>query len=347
MVTSHRPERRQRGLSLIELLISMAIGLMLVATIAYAYVGAKQSFRTQNALSRIQENARYAFEFMAKDLRMAGYTPANLTTTAGTNIVNAPAGWDPNLRDLFGLPLIGYEDTQVGVVYPTGVVPLRGDVITAVRTDNETEYALTAHAEPAFTLSAASDLQAGDILVAADYTHAGVFQADTAAGTAVTYNTGTVTPGNSAAALGAFSGSIGSRKLYRLNGVTYFIAANASGEPSLFRRRLGRTGTSASVASEELVEGVENMQFTYGVDLTNPADRSVDVYWTANQVTAGTDGAGNNIPGTTPQEWWRRVLSVRAALTMISRSGESVAVGSADGLMRRQITNTIAIRNRL
>lgn len=353
MVGNTSPFRRspppfgQVGVSLLELLISMAIGLVLVVTIGYAYVGAKQSFRTQNALSRIQENARYAFEFMAHDLRMAGYVPANLIATAGTNIVNAPAGWDPNLINLFNLPLIGYEDTDPGVVYPAGIAPLRGDVVTVVHTDNETEYALAAHAEPTFTLTAASDIQVGDILVAADYTHAGVFQADSVAGTAVTYNTGTagVVPGNSAAALGAFSGSIGSRKLYKLNGVSFFIAANPTGEPALFRQRLGRTGTAATVATEELVEGVQDMQLLYGVDTSNPADNSVDGYWLANQITAGTNGVVN-IPGANAQDWWRRVLAVRASLIMTSRAGENVAA-SADGVMRRTITNTIAIRNRL
>ena len=67
--TSHPIRRvgryRQRGLSLIELMVSLTIGLVIVTTIGYVYVGAAATFRSLDASSRIQENVRFAFERMA------------------------------------------------------------------------------------------------------------------------------------------------------------------------------------------------------------------------------------------------------------------------------------------
>ncbi|WP_082411392.1 PilW family protein [Methylogaea oryzae] len=95
-----------RGVSLVELMIAMTLGMMLVAVIGYAFMGARQTFRTMDTLSRMQENARFVFEGIAYDLRMAGSTGCSSATQA--NVLNNPGDWDKNL---FGQPLIGYEES--------------------------------------------------------------------------------------------------------------------------------------------------------------------------------------------------------------------------------------------
>jgi type IV pilus assembly protein PilW len=334
-----------QGLSLIELMIAMAIGLILITTIGYAYVGAKQSFRAQDALSRIQENARYAFEFMAADVRMAGFTGG---TGTGTNVVNDPTTWDPKLKDLFGFPLYGQDDTTPANVTACGsplvsACYLRGDTLNVVRADNETEYAISAHADPNITLAAATtEIAAGRLMVLADYTNAAVFQIFSISGTTVNYATGGGSPGNASSSLGSFSGALGARKLYRLRGVTYFIGSNLSGEPALYRRVIGPTG---GVSSEELVEGVQDMQITYGVDTDSTVDANVNSYVSASVVTNDT---GSIFPAAanTASLRWKRVLAARITLTLRSRQELRVAT-SGDGYLRKTIVNTIAIRNRL
>lgn len=371
------PSTRQVGASLIELMIAMFIGLILVATIGNAYVGAKQGFHTLNALSRIQEGARYAFEFMGNETRMAGYTggPAN----GGTNVVNdPPSGWNPGLKHLFGdegdttrAPLIGLDDTAPANVCTTANTSpcyRQGDVLTVVHADNENEYALTDHTVPDFTLSCwpgavgcstVTPPAPGDIFVVSDYTHSAVFQISTVNSGArtVSHATGVATPDNSGTNLGVFSGPITARKLYRLKGVSFYIGTNPAGEPALYRHRLSHTGTAANATSEELVEGVENMQIMYGVDWDDTDDNNRDVngnytgrfvhaYWTAAQVSAGTDGVNNLPGGANVQARWSRVFSVRIDLTMVSRQDQSIA-STGDRLLRKTITNTLAVRNRL
>ena len=55
-------------------MIAITIGLILLGGIGYVYLGSRQTFRTQDDFSRIQENVRYALDQVGVDVRMAGYS---------------------------------------------------------------------------------------------------------------------------------------------------------------------------------------------------------------------------------------------------------------------------------
>lgn len=61
------------GLTLIELLVALAIGLFLVAGAVQAYVQGTASHRMAEVMSRLHENARFAFAAIEPDIRLAGY----------------------------------------------------------------------------------------------------------------------------------------------------------------------------------------------------------------------------------------------------------------------------------
>ena len=61
-----------QGTTLVELMVALVLGLLVVSVVGYAYVGSKQAFRMQDALSRMQENARFVFETLGYDLRQTG-----------------------------------------------------------------------------------------------------------------------------------------------------------------------------------------------------------------------------------------------------------------------------------
>jgi len=322
----------RRGFSLIELMVAMTIGLLLLAGLFAIYINVAQSSRSQGALALMQGNARYAFEIMGVDIRMAGFTGSrdlgNFVNTAGLSPTTLST-----LINL-GTPLTGYEDTNppnVCTTANTSPCYLTGDSLTVVRVDTGNKYAVSTSAGTSFTLetwpSNAAPV-AGEIFVAADYTHTAVFQVGgiNALAKTVSYGSG-ASPGNSSTNLGTFSGGNGTLALYRLSGVSYYIGTNPIGEPALYRDKLDHSGATASSTAEELVQGVEDMEITYGVD-TN-ADNNVDVYQAADSVTN-----------------WSRVLSVRITLTLVSGQNEKVGT-TGDKLLRKTFTNTIAIRNRL
>ena len=92
-----RPRRvagRARGFSLIELMVAMALGLLVSAGIITAFSASSRSSKAQNALSRVQENGRYALTRLESDLRMYGAQFRFASTGAGykTNAADAPVG---------------------------------------------------------------------------------------------------------------------------------------------------------------------------------------------------------------------------------------------------------------
>lgn len=63
----------QAGLTLLELMISLSLGLLLLTGIGTIYVGSNQTYRVQEQNARIQESGRYALDILGRSLRQAGY----------------------------------------------------------------------------------------------------------------------------------------------------------------------------------------------------------------------------------------------------------------------------------
>lgn len=92
--------RRQTGLTLVEILLAFAISAFLIAGVIQLLIGSKQTYRSSEGLSRIQENGRLALEMMARNIRMAGFYPRITTTVivAGPSPIiersqSSPPGW--------------------------------------------------------------------------------------------------------------------------------------------------------------------------------------------------------------------------------------------------------------
>ncbi len=84
------PGSRQRGRSLVELMVGMVIGLIILAALGYLFLGIRQASRTHDDISRMQESGRHALEILGIAIRQAGYR-ANVdvefsgAALAGTN----------------------------------------------------------------------------------------------------------------------------------------------------------------------------------------------------------------------------------------------------------------------
>jgi type IV pilus assembly protein PilW len=76
---------RQLGLSLVELMVAVVVGLLLIGGLIQVYLSSKQSYNAQEQLARMQEGGRFAMELITSDLRRTGYWGGNvdLTTIQG------------------------------------------------------------------------------------------------------------------------------------------------------------------------------------------------------------------------------------------------------------------------
>lgn len=64
---------KQRGLSLVELMVSITVGLVLMAGVVQLFLSSKVTFTTQQGISRVQGGGRLAIDFISEDVRMAGF----------------------------------------------------------------------------------------------------------------------------------------------------------------------------------------------------------------------------------------------------------------------------------
>ena len=324
MNNRYRPLRaRQKGLSLIELMISVTIGLILAAGIMQIFISNKQTYRLQEGLSRLQENGRFAIELLAKDLRMAGYYGCWTDATTLVNTLN-DSGTTP--YD-FNVGLDGADNAGINNSDTLIVRGAYGNGISLTDTMPNTSADL--QSQP----SAPPPLATGDIVAVSDCSGAAVFQITdyTDADGNIVHSAGAGSPGNSTSDLGSRFGPDAS--VFRIQTVQYYLAADADGEPQLMRQ----AGTSAAVA---LFEGVENFQVLYGED--SDGDGSANRYLDASQVV--------NMDN---------VVSIRIALLL--RTVEEVGgdldtrvyslLGTLfdpadDRRLRRVYTTTIKLRNR-
>ena len=114
----HRSD--QRGMGLVELMISILIGLILLGTLAYVYLGTQQTSRTHDDLSRMEESGRNAMEIIGKAVRQAGFRlDVNSTFSTSSNGIGA---------------IFGTEGGGTGASAPSDTLTIRHDPAWAVAT---------------------------------------------------------------------------------------------------------------------------------------------------------------------------------------------------------------------
>jgi len=71
-----------RGVTLVELMVAITIGLLLVVVIAQLFLGSRQTFATSDDVSRMQDNIRFSQQLLTRTIHLAGYkSQANSVTS--------------------------------------------------------------------------------------------------------------------------------------------------------------------------------------------------------------------------------------------------------------------------
>lgn len=335
----HHPRRAaQQGVSLVEIMVALVAGLILIGGVGQVYLSNKQTYRVQEAQSRLQENGRYALELLERDVRRAGYqgcrsrgsvTPniianppvvAFNTATAVTGSEATDAAWSPAVSASLGAVVAGTDTITIQFAAGCG-----GHLMGNMGVDNAN-----------IQISAANtcDLEADDVFMISDCVNADIARA-TSVSKGMTIETIAHAEGNTTNRLSKAYQS--DAEILRVYSYTYYIRNGQSGQPALWR--LDNTQAVGGDNPAELVEGVEDMQITYGED--TDSDGTPNQYLAANAV-------GN----------WANIRSVRinllfrtldnnltTAAQTYSFNGTTAAAG--DRRLRRTFTATISVRNRL
>jgi len=113
---------RQSGFSILELLISLTLGLVIIAGIVQLFTGNSQTYQIVNAQSRLQENARYSFDFITRSAHTAGFYGC---APEGQYVANGLNGaWNTIPEFNISEPISGFEANGDGTYAPSDLVGL-------------------------------------------------------------------------------------------------------------------------------------------------------------------------------------------------------------------------------
>ena len=99
--------KHQRGVSLVELMVGIVVGLIVLLGMSSVYINAARGSRTSTAANQLNQDMRAAMDIMVNDMRRAGFWNA---TTTGINPFTAGA---TNIRITGSCILYSYDATYV------------------------------------------------------------------------------------------------------------------------------------------------------------------------------------------------------------------------------------------
>jgi len=288
---------RQQGVTLIELMIAMVLGLVVLGGVTAIFLANRETYRVSEGVNRMQENARYSFEILGRTLREAGGNLCGATRVANV-LNNASTTWWAN----WGNAIRGFESGVDDTLFPKAMGTNVADrvagtdaviVITALSNEG---LVITEHnpTSAQFKVNTTNHgLRDGDILMACDNNQAAIFQVTNANSNNVTivHNTGgSVSPGNCSKGLGFPTVCTSNGTPYtfaergflaRLSSQAWYIGNNPRGGRSLYRLQLTNSNGSATARGQEVVPNVSNLQLAY---LTQTGGAIAADYVRADQV---------------------------------------------------------------
>lgn len=342
--------RRQRGLSLVEIMVALLLGAVITVGIVQMFTANRTTYQVNMGQARLQENARFAMDFITASMRMAGYRGCSNRTSV-VNVVDGPG----NLVDQFDMSdaIFGYSggaggwtpaldtlpsDIDTAALAPgTDVLVMRtvlDEGLTFLDSSTDSAQSFVTLPEDCAGGGTCPGFAPGDVLMASDCLQTVIFVL-TGTGSQgqpnqnrmlINHNAGaggTAGLSNSSNPMTQMSSSFNDdASLFRIGSEVFFIApgagTNNQGDPvlALWRKR----GREAPV---ELVEGIQGLTLLYGEDTSG--DRVPNRYRPIHQV-----GNRDNI------------VTIRVSIS--ATSVDAVADGD---VLQRDFTKTVAIRNRI
>jgi type IV pilus assembly protein PilW len=316
---------RQRGLSLIELMIALSLGAILSFGIVNLFLQSKTSFHQDEQTSQLQENGRWALRYVVRELSMSGFLGGILDGEAVSSTVavddDCTAGWALSTGTALE-HLNNATDTQATTTYgclDSGEVLPGTDVLALRRTKDSPHVS-----DGAVNISPISDSL---------YLRVEDYGADS---TLVKGSEITVTDKTAGSKVDVWQYQ---PQLLFIRGYSFYDGDDI---PTLCRKTLTTSTSAVALGSTEcLVEGIENLQIEFGLDTSNPFDFVPD-YYEDTPTAAELESA------------------ITARIYVLSRSinkvagytndksyalGSNTVAAANDGYYRRVLQTTVMLRN--
>ena len=260
-------KRTQLGLSVVELMVAMLLGLILTAGLTQIFTSSQKSFRLAEALGRTQESGRIGLDILGRSIRNADYwgctrhegVKSYLDTTHGSYDADIHGfSEDENIQTV----AVAVASAGDSAVSGSHVLTLRGVTGGEVRLRSEMD-----NVSSPLEVTSVAGIQKGDILLLSDCSGGAIFQAtDITAGASPQIAQdagGGVSPGNKA---GGFEKAFATGEVYRPYVHRYEVREN-NGRFALYL-------INGSAPAVELVEDVIDMRIQVG-EAASPGDTNV------------------------------------------------------------------------
>jgi type IV pilus assembly protein PilW len=317
----------QTGLSLIELMVSITIGLVIIASLVGVLASGSDSSRTNDRTSEMSTNGRYALSALKEELRQTGFRGYTWA------LPSTPSPWvDP-----------GSGCADAGSTVGTFIVNIAQPIWGA---DNSNPFSGSSNCIPTANYLAGTDVMVLRRLASVPVT---TLAANTVYFQSA-YSQGQMFRSTSVPVAPSFTGGALPVASFPLMTYVYFIspftttAAESPLVPALWRLALQADGT---MARELVASGIERMQVQYGILSTAPDVQFYDTIAGSASETTPTNPAVN----------WSNVKSVRIWLLARNATQEpgytntqTYAMGNQsytvnDGFRRQLYTTVVQMRN--
>jgi type IV pilus assembly protein PilW len=269
------PQRyKQLGLSLIELMLAMVIGLSIIASAVTVFSGSRKSSDLNAALTEMQDNARFAMDTIGRELRMAGFQGCVDINTSTAKVIANNAPTDNYFATSASASLIQADGTwlpaaPLGFNIPDTVgAPVPGTHALSVQFGSPSTFTFQPMATPNADVvlnSTDSGLVNGDLVLISNCQVADIFSVTNADGATLQHSSSGNRDNNLSAPYGLTASGNDLARIMRFEANIYYIGdttrMNGAGQAiySLYKQSLPYTNPPI-----EMVEGVANMQLQLG-----------------------------------------------------------------------------------
>jgi type IV pilus assembly protein PilW len=301
--------QRQAGMTLVEFMISIVIGMLMIAALATLIANQSSNRSEIDRSGRMIENGRYAVQAMATDIQLAGYW-GELTAPP-----DVPGGLpDPcsvmpaNLEAAMGVDIQGYDG-------PATLPAALAACVTNFKSGTDVLVVRRVEPDTSAVENAAGDIDLSMVVVGQAYLQTGLDAGGQLL--AVLAIAGADPAANAAAFALKKKDKVKLASLRKMVVDIYYISqcsvpvagscTSADGGtpiPTLKRVELGVAAGAAAFTTVTLAEGIENLQIDYGLDTDSDGSPNGDY------VNGSAFGVND----------WPNVMSLR--IQLLARSGE-------------------------
>lgn len=305
----------QQGFSLVELMVSIAIGLLILAALSTLFVNQSRTRTELDKENRMIDNGRYSLDLLSENLRLAGFygelDPSSITIP--TALPDPCLTTASDISAALPFHVQGYD-----AAIATSAITTRPTCVPST-IKNGSDILVIRRAETASIAATAATAGTSFLQVSLCTPKSGLNESSFILATApATYNLSkkTCTTANS----GPFA------DLRRLLVQIYYIDSNNHAGDGIPTLKMAELSTANTFTITPLVEGIEYMQVDYGIDgVDTNGDGIPDRFNSINaDGSTDTDGVANGAYvscSTCTAAQWAHVVSVK--INIIARNLET------------------------